>query len=82
MNTFLDMVKAVEENNKMNDAKWSDFECVEHLIDVYGDLEEEFKDVSKVFLNSLISNNGDNAHVYIDAMDCLVYGHTFANNRG
>lgn len=79
MTKFLEAVKAVKENNSMNDAKWSDWENAQHIITTYEiKLDELFEDVGIAFLNSMIENDGENEKYFVEAMDCLVYGQPFA----
>ncbi len=78
METCKSLVVAVEENNRINDAKWSDWESVDFLLSVYGELQTFMLPVAREFLNALIRDNGANLEIYLDAMDCLEYGQPFA----
>lgn len=78
MTTFEDMVKAVEENNKINDASWKDWRNAEHMQEVYGYLHLRFKHVAEAFLNALIRDNGNYCDLYLDAFEALQHGIVFA----
>jgi len=82
MNTFKDIIAAVEENNRINNAQWKDWDDCEHIESVYGTLDpcNRWKDVAKAFIDVLIRDNGDNINIYLDVIDCLEYGHTFTRN--
>jgi hypothetical protein len=75
--TFKGLVEAVEENNKMNNGKWSDWKDAWHIEEVYGELEDDFDHVARAFLDELIGNEGKNKSYYIDAMCALNYGYVF-----
>ncbi len=74
METFYSLLKAIEENNKINGAKWSDWQDVQHIQDIYGKLGEENKQISELFLKTLIITNGLHIEAYKDAMSVLEYG--------
>lgn len=77
MKTFAELVDAVEDNNEINGAKWSDWEGAWHIQEVYGELHEEFSDTATAFLCALIRDNGANVQLYLDAMDAIEYGQVF-----
>ena len=79
METFYSLVKAVQENNRMNDANWSDWsdEQGPTIQSIYGKLEPEYKAVAEAFLDALIRDNGENLEIYIEAFDCLTYGYAY-----
>lgn len=76
MKTFKFLCEAVEQNNKMNDSKWSDWQDIASIEDVYGPLESDYIEVARCFLKALIRDNGRNVWVYVDAMHCLTWGYT------
>lgn len=77
MKSFKSLVAAVEENNSINDAEWSTWENAKHIESIYGQLEPTYADVAREFLNALIRDNGENRVMYLETMDCLVYGYPF-----
>lgn len=78
-NTFFEIVNAIEENNKINNAQWSDWDDLQHVIETYGDIEnDEFKHVAKAFLSALIRDNGENLEKYKDMMNLLEFGQCFS----
>lgn len=78
METFKSLVEAVQENNKINNAKWSDWTSAQHIQEVYGELENDYRGTAELFLGALIRDGGENLSTYLDAIDCLVYGYAFA----
>ena len=77
METFKSLVKAVEENNRINDGKWSDWSDAFHIERTYGELSIKERSIALEFLSALIRDNGENLEIYLDAMDCLQYGQPF-----
>jgi hypothetical protein len=74
METFRSLVVAIEENNRINDAKWSDWENAKYVQSVYGEISDEYKEVAEAFIDALIRDNGENLSIYQEAYDCLLYG--------
>lgn len=72
--TFESLVDAVRQNNRINDAKWSDWKCSKHIQETYGKLNDSHKGTAEDFLNALIRDNGENLETYKDAMHCLEFG--------
>jgi hypothetical protein len=83
MTTFLDLIDAVEENNRINDGKWSDWENAAHIQEVYGalsyDEDIQIKAIEKM-LNFLIKSNGEDVNLFIDLVDHYDYGIMFARS--
>ncbi len=77
METFHSLVDAVRENNRMNNARWKDWDDAKHIQDVYGELKDENKAVEEAFLNALIRDDGKNIVIYLEAIDCLDFGYPF-----
>jgi hypothetical protein len=78
MTTFLEMVEAVQENNRINGGKWSDWSDCSHLEEVYGKIQDDLEKLSRTFLNALIRDGGDhNLACYMAAYDCVNYGYAF-----
>jgi len=49
-------IESIEDNNKMYDAKWSDWQCVQDMIDIYRlTLTESEEEI----LNKAIETNGE-----------------------
>jgi hypothetical protein len=78
METFKSLVKAVEENNRINGAQWKDWNSASDIEKTYGRISILYLGVTYEFLNALIRDNGENLNVYLDAMDCIEYGQPFA----
>lgn len=76
MKTFNEMVEAIEENNRINNASWKDWTDMYTPEDCYGKLKGEYRHVARAFLHALIRDNGDNLQVYKDAYQCLEWGYT------
>lgn len=80
METFKSLVEAVKENNRINDAKWSDWASAHDIQDAYGKLEEDaLKETSELFLNALIRDDGDNLKIYLQCIECLEMGQSFCD---
>lgn len=78
MNSFRDLVDAIQENNRINSGKWSDWENPQHIEQIYGVYKrDEFSATTYYFLKALIRDNGENLEHYLTAMDCLEYGYPF-----
>ena len=79
METFYSLVKAVQENNRINGGQWKDWEDADHIQEVYGKLESlGYYHISRIFLNSLIENNGEGLETYLDCLDFISKGQVFA----
>lgn len=78
MRTFHELLEAVEENNRINNAKWTDWEDASHIQDVYGELDKHNKILAEIFLNSLIHDNGDHLQLLQDAFDAVNCGIVFS----
>jgi hypothetical protein len=76
-NHFFELIQAVEENNRINDGSWKDWDSAQHIEEFYGKLNEEYKECAVHFLNSLIKSNGENKQTFIDAFNCLEYEYDF-----
>lgn len=82
MSIFRDAIEAVEENNRINDGKWSDWEDLAHIVDTY-DLEytaDAIAMATQAFIAALIRDNGEHLSLYQQCIDCLEYGYPFARN--
>ena len=77
--TFSSLIEAVEENNSMHDVTWKAWSDADHIQHVYGELEDEYRDVATAFLNALIRDEGENIETYSQAMSALEYGKVFNN---
>lgn len=79
MNKLQEIISAVEENNRINEGKWSDWKDVDHILEVYEiSLEDEkYEHIIRDFVDDLIKNDGEHAKVYLDAMSGLEYGTIF-----
>lgn len=80
MSIFKIAVSRVEDNNEINNAKWSDWDDAYHILETY-DLHQDSSATTAVeitFLNALIRDNGENLRIYLDAIECIEYGFSFA----
>ncbi len=71
MSTFLEIIEAVEENNRINTAEWRDWEDPRDITFAYGTIEGDYGDIGLEFLGALIRDNGEGVEYYIHAIDCL-----------
>ena len=83
MNILEEIIQAVEENNSINGATWSDWDSSIDIIKTYENLYQAFKESDYqnfiiTALDCLIRDCGLNANVYISTLDCLEYGYTFS----
>lgn len=74
----MSLVNAVQENNRINNAKWSDWTNAHDIFSIYGPLDYSHYEVGVQFLNALIRDNGENLDIYMQAFDCLEYGQPFS----
>jgi len=84
MKLFDEIVAAVEENNRINEGQWKNWESISHICEIYNIAREkrsEYYGTCALFINSLCRDNGENLHVYRDAMDCLEYGQCFSGQN-
>lgn len=78
METFKSLIKAVQENNDINEAKWSDWDDAFHIESTYGQISFKERSIALEFLSALIRDNGENLKLYLEVMDCLEYGQPFS----
>lgn len=82
MATFKELVEAVQDNNNINYAQWSDWEDVGSIYDVYGPLNlGTWSMAEEAFLKCLIRDNGENLQAYLDASCAMDYGHVMGGNE-
>lgn len=78
METFRWLVSAVEQNNTMHNAQWSDWDSANHIQEVYGELDDIYKSVFETFLDMLVRDDGKNLNTYLETYDCITYGQPFS----
>lgn len=79
MKSFEELIEAVEENNRINDGQWKDWDSSIHIESTYETpLEGEYEGFARLCLNALIRDNGENIEVYKDAMNALEYSKVFS----
>jgi hypothetical protein len=78
--SFKYLVAAVEENNRLNDAKWSNWEDRQAIEDLYGVMRGENREVGRAFLTALIRDNGEHLDTYLDAMCAIERGLVFSKH--
>lgn len=71
MTTFKELIKAIEGNDE---GQWNCWEDAKHIQEVYGELEDENKDVAEKLLNNLIRNEGREVDMCLEMMSYLEYG--------
>lgn len=73
-NTLGHLIRAIEENNCMNDASWSDWQDEFHVQDIYGQIEYNDAELNKIaarFLKAIIKLEGDGAETALEAIELL-----------
>jgi len=80
MNTFKQLIECIEDNNRINDAKWNDWLGYDAVLEVYGPLRDEDiddNDASRIITRAIASNratlSGD-----LRELGIRIYGHEFA----
>jgi len=82
MSLFKKAIDAVEENNRMNNGKWSDWDDAYHIMNTYeidgeSDYYSKPERVAIDFIDCIIKTNGENIAIFQSAIDCLEYGYSF-----
>jgi len=72
--TLKEAVLAVEENNKINDGKWSDWDDAQHIADTY---DIELNDKEATILNKAIESNGKTLPTDLRAEELKELGQSF-----
>ena len=75
--TLKTLVLAVEENNKINSGKWSDWSDAAHIADAY---EENIDADIALILNRAIKTNGVSLSSDLKTAEKEEWGQNFANN--
>lgn len=81
-NTFRVLVEAVEENNEINDGKWSDWEGLFHIENVYGELDDEdvsHDEAADIFSRAIVSD-GKSLVADLAAIQLRVQGDNFSGS--
>lgn len=68
-------VLAVEENNRINDGKWSDWSSADHVADTYE--IGELSDAERAILENAIKSNGASIDADMNAVHNAEYGVEF-----
>jgi hypothetical protein len=80
MTTFKQLVDAIEENNRINDGKWSDWNGLFAAEEVYGEYADD--DISREdaehVVESAIASNGETLADDLRALEMKVMGQNFA----
>ena len=79
MNEFINEIdeafQAVDENNRINDGKWSDWDSAYDILETYEiTYESEWEDFIVLALNTLIRDEGRGADHYIETLRMFYYG--------
>lgn len=70
-------IEAVEDNNKINDGAWANWDDAEHVCDVYGiELDAE----SSAVINRAIQSNGTSLAADMQAVELSMFGQNFAGS--
>lgn len=84
MATFLELVLAVEDNNEHNGGKWSDWDSVSHIEDVYGELKVDGEDrhgdstlEKAAMLEDAIKTNGKSLAEDLLTYERIIWGQNF-----
>lgn len=82
MTTFKQIVEGVEENNSINDGKWSDWQSAHDIINVYGPLSDDeiSEEKAMAVLNQAIQTNGQSLPDDLRALQREIWGQNFAGS--
>lgn len=83
MATFKELVEAVEDNNNINNAQWSDWPSPFEIEEVYGQLDEDECDLllkAAGMLTQAILSNGKSLHKDVLTYEKAVNGQNFAGS--
>ena len=70
-------IEGVEDNNRINDASWSDWEDAQHAAETYGvELCEEGVQI----IERAIASNGESLKIDLPAAELAVWGQNFAGS--
>lgn len=83
MSLFKQICEAVEENNRINDGSWSNWESFNDILIVYEietkDTPDNIFNVTKAFIEDMIyTNSNDHMKNFQEVIDILEYGQPFA----
>ena len=71
-------IEGVEDNNRINDASWSDWDDASHICETYG--IEGLGDLEHAILNRAIESRGESLRVDLPMVERLVWGQNFAGS--
>lgn len=74
MKNFKFLVDCVEDNFEVNEGRWNTWKDAKHIQEVYGSLEDEYKETAELFLNKLIECDGFYVRQFLDAWKIIEYG--------
>jgi hypothetical protein len=76
METFHTLMQAVSENNRINDAQWTDWTSHKDLQETYGELAADYKEASEKLLDLVILAEGNTEVIRLayEILDMLQYG--------
>lgn len=83
MVTLLNLVEAVQDNNRVNDGSWKDWTDLSHIEEVYGSLDDEDvtrEEVDRV-IAAAIASNGASLRDDLSAIERRIEGQNFAGSR-
>jgi len=80
MNTFRNMIEAVEENNSINDGEWADWGDMADIEAVYGDLQDEevSRQEAEAVISAAIASNGKTLADDLCKIGRKIYGQEFS----
>lgn len=81
MNTYKELVQAINENNRTNEGSWNDWTCSKHVQDIYGDLIEDERAMGEYLLDFNIRTRGSHVEDTLNIMDIYNYGQVFVGNE-
>lgn len=71
-------IEGVEDNNRANDATWSDWEDASHICETYG--IEGLGDLEHAILNRAIESRGESLEVDLPMIERIVWGQNFSGS--
>ena len=82
---FTTVLESIEDNNKINDSQWADWDDAEHAISVYGvnftgECDETERAETVRALNRIIRSNGVDYEPAVADWNRAVWGQDFAAN--
>ena len=71
-------IEGVEDNNRINDASWSDWDDASHICETYG--IEGMGDLEHAILNRAIASQGESLNADLPMIERIVWGQNFSGS--